>query len=265
VLFSVSLAALGCSDDDGSGGSGGSGGVGGSAGSSAGSGGTSGSTAGSAGSGGSAGVATGGSAGSTGGSAGSAGSGGESGSTGGSAGSAGGSATPLCQTAADCTFHSDCCTCQALGPGEPTPPACPVTCVTDKCTSLGVNPSEIACAAGQCVLQVDCDASKVTCKVAQPACQAGEVPSVNGTCWGPCIAATECSVVTNCSDCDAASEACVRYVTQLGPEHHCVPLPPECGTAASCACMGAAVCIDPFSTCNDESGASTLACSCPVC
>jgi hypothetical protein len=48
----------------------------------------------------------------------------------------------------------------------------------------------------------DCDAKKVTCKIAVPACPDFEVPAVDGTCWGECveIARCACSEASDCPD-----------------------------------------------------------------
>ncbi|WP_437618646.1 hypothetical protein [Sorangium sp. So ce1151] len=47
---------------------------------------------------------------------------------------------------------------------------------------------------------VDCDPRKITCKRAAPECGSMQAPSVEGTCYGPCVAIERCA-------CDAA-EAC---------------------------------------------------------
>ena len=39
----------------------------------------------------------------------------------------------------------------------------------------------------------DCDLDKVACDAAQPECQQGEVPSVNGVCYGPCVGIEACA------------------------------------------------------------------------
>lgn len=55
-----------------------------------------------------------------------------------------------------------------------------------------------------------CDARRVLCESLPPSCEAGEAPSVEGSCWGPCIAATRCICTTaeECPDVRGFSETC---------------------------------------------------------
>jgi hypothetical protein len=46
---------------------------------------------------------------------------------------------------------------------------------------------------------VDCDLRKVLCRIVTPTCSAGQVPSVNGTCYGPCVKIESCA-------CSSAAE-----------------------------------------------------------
>ncbi|GMV12505.1 MAG: hypothetical protein AMXMBFR56_07290 [Polyangiaceae bacterium] len=234
-----------------SGGSSGSGGVvGGSGGALGGSGGATGGSGGSggaAGGGGGSGVATGGSGGSTGG-------------TGG-----GGPAKPECTSDSECKVFTDCCSCIGV-PTSENPPSCPALCVQDKCGELGA-PKAAACIAGRCVMGFPCDDSKVTCKMATPNCDPGQVPQVtaDGTCWtGQCVPADECKTVKDCTDCTGAL-FCASYVTQLGPQNHCVDVPASCGSDFTCACSGPSVCVAPYATCSDFSGLKGVSCSCPNC
>lgn len=43
---------------------------------------------------------------------------------------------------------------------------------------------------GKCA--VSCDARRVACLALPPTCPPGEVPSVEGACWGPCVPLREC-------------------------------------------------------------------------
>jgi hypothetical protein len=43
---------------------------------------------------------------------------------------------------------------------------------------------------GEC--EVSCDARSVVCLALPPDCARGEVPSVEGACWGPCVPLEEC-------------------------------------------------------------------------
>ena len=267
-VFLIGATAAGlvaCSGDTDSGGSGGASG-GGSGGTTTGgsAGATSGGSAGSA-TGGSAGSATGGSAGSaTGGSAGSATGGSAGSATGGSAGSAGAAAKAECTTAADCKPFEDCCTCSAV-PKDANPPSCKKACTDKACKALGVPSAQVECVAGRCVKAFDCDSSKVTCKLAPPKCPAGSTPQVAGNCYTlACVQSSQCKTVPDCSAC-GPNEACSTYVTQLGPQPHCVSVPPECKGDATCGCLGPTTCIKPFNSCNDLSGIKGVSCGCPVC
>lgn len=241
------------------------------AGGSSGTGGQTGGTGGTVQTGGSAGVA--GEGGTAGGSAGTAGFAGEAGHAGvgaageaGSAGTAGsGGSKTGCTESSQCTIFSDCCSCIALGPGDPAPTPCPALCATDKCTELGIDPNkQPECQAGQCVVGFDCDSSKAVCAMPPPSCPAGHVPSVPGGCWGPCVPATDCSFVPDCDHCDPSSQLCVQYAAWT-VENHCVPIPPECKDDLSCDCMGSDVCVDPFNLCFDDPSQGSLSCECPAC
>jgi hypothetical protein len=255
--------------------SGGSGGIGAASGSSgqggtSGDGGTSGSGGSVGGAGGSGGLHAGGAGGGLGGEAGGV-SGGSAGSpSGGSAGSpsggSGGTATaqPECTSAADCKVFEDCCRCDGV-PKSEEPASCKLACTVGKCTELGVSPTSVDCVAGRCVKGYDCDTTKLTCRVAEPACQPGEVPQMLDQCYtGACVPASQCSFVPECGKC-AAGDACASYVTQLGPLRHCVSIPAACGGAASCSCLGPTTCLQPFGMCSEFSGILGVSCECPVC
>jgi hypothetical protein len=188
--------------------------------------------------------------------------------TGGRPGTGGGAggAAPECRVAGDCRLYSDCCACEALAPGEPMPPACPAICVVGRCTQLGLPNDAVDCVAGRCVAGFDCDATKVTCKVAIPACPAGETPIVAGSCYtGQCAPAAECRVVDGCQVCSAAGLACVVYETQMGNQAHCVTIPAACNGDATCACLGQTACIAPYRACANFSGVKGISCGCPNC
>jgi hypothetical protein len=235
----------------------------GSGGTTAGSGGT---TAGSGGTTAGSGGTTAGSGGTTAGSGGTtAGSGGTTAGAGGSSGTGGGAggsttATPQCTSDADCQLENDCCACAGL-PASQMLPNCPGQCLIPSCQPFGAKAAR--CTAGQCTTDVSCDQSKVLCAAPTPQCAKGQVPSVLGACWGPCIDATQCSRVTTCADCASAGLSCVQYDTQLGPQAHCVKVPAPCSDA-TCACLGPAVCTPPFGLCGDVSK-TQVTCGCPTC
>jgi hypothetical protein len=64
---------------------------------------------------------------------------------------------------------------------------------------------------------VDCDPRKVMCERAAPACDDGTVPSVEGSCYGPCVKIDNCA----CDEAADCPEALV-YTCHLSA-HHCGP------------------------------------------
>jgi hypothetical protein len=117
-----------------------------------------------------------------------------------SAGSAGNEATagapfaPVgseCAVDDDCRLVSDCCRCVAAPKGV-TLDVCYASCAQTMCIADGVTGSEKVCVNGRCVLDRSCDRNQVTCDLAPPECEPGMIPSVEGSCYGPCIASTEC-------------------------------------------------------------------------
>jgi hypothetical protein len=131
---------------------------------------------------------------------------------------------------------------------------------------MGITTADVACTAGSCVAGIDC-ASPVLCNLVKPTCDAGQVPSVKDECWGPCVPATECAMVSGCSECTGPLQTCVVVEVQSseGPEAHCVDIPKGCEGNPTCECMGALVCATPFDTCTDFSGQKGMGCSCPNC
>ena len=170
-------------------------------------------------------------------------------------------AEPLCATDADCRVVDDCCTCAALAPGETTP-TCVNDCFASACVSRSIPASAALCVAGQCVLDIDCDPAHTLCDRMPPSCAPGEVASVVGSCWGGCVAASECPSAPGCSAC-GAGDVCVEYQFELGPVLHCVPPPDACQAPIDCACAGPATCTGPFTLCSGTS--AHLVCGCPTC
>ena len=214
----------------------------------------------------------GGAAAGAGGRGGSAGGAGGRGGTGGSAGGAGGrggagAASPECTSAADCKLVDNCCSCEAIPAGATGAP-CALLCIQSACAAKQLPAGKVDCLAGKCVAGFACDATGITCKVAPPACAAGEVPTINaaGNCYtGSCAPATECTTVAGCGSCTGSDQACVSYETQRGVENHCVTIPPECAGNGGCTCTGVASCLPPYGTCADYSGIRGVYCSCPNC
>ena len=63
---------------------------------------------------------------------------------------------------------------------------------------------------------VDCDPQKVLCKRLAPECLAGEVPSVNGNCYGDCVKVEQCG-------CGAAAECPEPDQYTCWAKQHCGP------------------------------------------
>jgi len=66
----------------------------------------------------------------------------------------------------------------------------------------------------------DCDPSHTTCRAIPPMCPSGQVPSVEGECWGMCVPFVDCrpiecdptAMFPRCPDgtaCDADSARCI--------------------------------------------------------
>lgn len=68
-------------------------------------------------------------------------------------------------------------------------------------------------------LEPSCDARRVLCDRPEPVCGRGEAPSVVGSCWGPCIAATSCACASDeeCPRVPGYSEVCYRTRMRCGP------------------------------------------------
>jgi hypothetical protein len=183
------------------------------------------------------------------------GAGATSGAGGESAGGAGPELTVAeCATDDDCQVVNDCCTCAALPKSEQNV-ACPAVCIQSACQARGLGAAKADCVANRCVFDVTCDRSLVNCEAATPTCPASQVPSVSGTCWGPCVPAQDCRAVTNCDDC-AADHVCVRNELQIASTH-CVEASPSCLQHPTCECTNAC-----NFQCSDESG---IGCFCIAC
>ncbi len=175
---------------------------------------------------------------------------------------------PECATASDCKLVSDCCTCAAVPVGHEAP-QCALVCIQSKCAQqqlpLG---TPAACVAGRCIAGFNCDDSRVSCDIATPNCDDGQVPAINaaGTCYaGGCVPASQCKTVSSCNVCGGTAPACVTYQTQMGNQHHCVTIPTACGGDATCGCLGPTSCVSPYLSCTNYSGNRGVSCGCPNC
>ena len=63
---------------------------------------------------------------------------------------------------------------------------------------------------------VDCDPKKILCKRLAPECNAGEVPSVDGSCYGDCVKVEQCA-------CSAAAECPEPDQYTCWAQQHCGP------------------------------------------
>jgi hypothetical protein len=86
-------------------------------------------------------------------------------------------------------------------PAQPTDPDAPVACTLISEVADGVcgrpdsDPCRLQdpdCSADAQGEGYDCDLSQVLCRRAEPECAAGEVPTVLGSCYGPCVPADQC-------------------------------------------------------------------------
>lgn len=190
---------------------------------------------------------------------------GATGATGATSGSGGGGGAYVnvvgeCKTDEDCELQSSCCYCNAVPKGVAAPPCESAPCFVDLCGGEGIQ--QARCIAGQCTLARNCDPKQALCFSMPPTCAPGQVPSVTGGCWGPCVPATSCESVSSCFDCGAA-QACV-VLDAWQSSHHCVSPPASC--SSGCACLGDKACVGSYNACSDGiQDGSAVHCSCPAC
>lgn len=109
---------------------------------------------------------------------------------------------------------------------------------------------------------IECNPSTVSCDGPVPQCTPGEVPSVNGSCWGPCVPILSCATEANCDNCQGGF--CAQYQAWT-TEYRCVAPSLQC-SALSCGCLAPYFCVDPFDSCQEvSSGDHVVTCSCPTC
>ena len=121
----------------------------------------------------------------------------------------------------------------ASGGGSSCPPECLVnnTCVT----SCGQTPKDYGCCpcppgtvnARTCGTSnmdagsskgVSCSPQMILCRRAPPVCPDGQVPSVEGTCYGPCVPIGDC-ICQAPGDCPNANDYTCRPQGRCGPPY----------------------------------------------
>jgi hypothetical protein len=169
---------------------------------------------------------------------------------------------PACKVDSDCKLVDSCCVCAAVPPNTSIP-VCNIACIQSACAAMQIH--GVRCSQGSCVAAPDCDGSKVTCKILPPVCPLGQVLSVKGACWGPCVPATSCLTVTDCKSCASDGHFCARQEALPGATFRCVDTPAACDANITCGCAGSFACLPPFSSCNASMDGRQLNCSCPTC
>lgn len=108
-----------------------------------------------------------------------------------------------------CTKSSPPAPAVAPGPSAPVPPA-PVEPPTAPAPEVAPSPEPAPAAL------VDCTPSKILCRRRAPECPAGEVPSVAGSCFGPCVPIERCA-------CTEAAQCPQPEQHTCWKQQHCGP------------------------------------------
>jgi hypothetical protein len=109
---------------------------------------------------------------------------------------------------------------------------------------------------------VSCNPTGVVCATAPPNCDPGEVPSIDGPCWGPCVPILDCATEASCANCQGAF--CAEYVAWV-TEYRCVLPSLQC-SATTCSCLAPYFCPAPFDACQEGSiDGPIVSCGCPAC
>jgi hypothetical protein len=85
---------------------------------------------------------------------------------------------------------------------------------TDASASVGTDEGGAAPDAGGATT---CDPRKVLCRAAPPTCGTGMVPSVLGSCYGPCVPIEQCTCAEAAACPDSNQYTCHMNVGQCGP------------------------------------------------
>ena len=163
-----------------------------------------------------------------------------------------------CETADDCVGFTDCCSCMAVPVGT-TGPECDLVCIQSACEAQRIDPEDVTCAFGRCVIDRSCNHSLASCDETPEPCPNGQVRTLNDSgCFGGCLAPTECRDVTDCASCGDA--VCVIEEPQIRT-FGCVDPGSSCTKGNYCDCLeacptGGFVCME---------GEDAVHCPCPVC
>ncbi len=110
---------------------------------------------------------------------------------------------------------------------------CDPTGATDCIGSSGV------CIGGVCTYQVDCNPANALCDMIPPTCPEGQAPSVVNGCFGECVDASLCIVVSDCVISGCSGELCgdvPMYSTCVWRDQY------ACFSGASCERQADGVC-----------------------
>ena len=86
-------------------------------------------------------------------------------------------------------------------------------------STAGGSDSGASAVGGQGTALVDCDQRKIVCKIAQPICPENQVPSVSGSCFGPCVPIEACACA-DAQDCPLNDRYTCWQRTHCGPYVH---------------------------------------------
>ena len=94
-------------------------------------------------------------------------------------------------TCGDALLSPDCVAGSWVCPSG-TIPVTQCACVGRPPGMCTCGPSGWECDAGA---RLNCDPSTVTCRALPPMCPSGQVPSIDGPCWGPCVPFSDCAPI----------------------------------------------------------------------
>jgi hypothetical protein len=104
--------------------------------------------------------------------------------------------------------------------GDAGEAVCNSSCADDeRCELVQVTCIRAPCPPLPMCVAASCDPAKILCKRAPPECPEGQVPSVSGSCYGPCVPVEtcECAQAWECPNhdsytCHISARHCGPYV-----------------------------------------------------